>query len=611
MNLEIVELNEKERKITTELTKCTDIFKESPAGSEETARIYLKQTDGRGYTIRRCDGHYTIAYGDYPAMCRAILFLAGAAADITQEIHEECIFHDFGIMLDLSRNAVLKPETVRQMICYAACLGFGFVGLYMEDTFFVKEEPYLGYMRGRMTHEQLRELDVYAKEFGIELRPYIQTLAHLNQITRYEAYDKIIDTKDILLAGEERTELFLEHIIKNISECFSTDFINIGMDEAELLGAGKYLTKHGFHKKSEIMTEHLAMVLRICKKYQKRPQMWSDMFVHMLDNGDTDFEVPEELQLVYWDYYSTEEKHYTDNFVKQAAITKELGFAGGAWKWTGFVPHNAYSIQIGKASIEACRKNGIASYTITCWGDNGAEASCFSVLPAFFKDAQAAYESGMEDYAFEKLTGYTFDEFMAVDLVNPYLENDKIHNNCSKYLLYNDPLIGTFDSVVKDDTAARFAQAEQSMKKAAAHGRFSYLFVTMQLLCRVLKHKADLGLRLRSAYKEGRKEDLLQIAREEIPQLRLDLDEFYKAFRRQWTTENKSFGFEVQTIRIGGLDKRLSDTAEQLEQYAAGELAMIEELEEAYQPFCYFEKNQIEELNYNLWSDIVSPAVVG
>ena len=36
-----------------------------------------------------------------------------------------------------------------------------------------------------------------------------------------------------------------------------------------------------------------------------------------------------------------------------------------------------------------------------------------------------------------------------------------------KYLLYNDPLIGTFDSVVKEDTAERFAQAEIYMEQAA------------------------------------------------------------------------------------------------------------------------------------------------
>ena len=65
---------------------------------------------------------------------------------------------------------------------------------------------------------------------------------------------------------------------------------------------------------------------------------------------------------------------------------------------------------------------------------------------------------------------------------------------------------------------------------------------------------------------------------------------FYVAFEKQWKRENKSFGFEIQTIRIGGLDRRLADTARILKQYANGELACIEELEETYQPFCYFEK---------------------
>ena len=254
---------------------------------------------------------------------------------------------------------------------------------------------------------------------------------------------------------------------------------------------------------------------------------------------------------------------------------------------------------------------GIVIFVAISLGDDGAEASCFSVLPTFFKDASVAYESQMNDRSFEKLTGYKFSEFMKIDLVNPYLEDGRIHNNCSKYLLYNDPLIGTFDSVVKEDTAERFAQAEIYMEQAASHGCLAYMFNNMQLLCIVLKHKADLGIRIRKAYTEGEKKELLAIAREDIPVIRRELDAFYVAFEKQWKRENKSFGFEIQTIRIGGLDRRLADTARILKQYANGELACIEELEETYQPFCYFEKNNIEELNYNLWSDIVSPSVIG
>lgn len=608
MNLEIVKSDKTEQHVIEEMKRYTDIFSGT---DQETAEVVLERSGQEGYSIRRDEESYVISYRTLPDLCRALLLLSGKEEALTEEVKEQCVFRDFGIMLDLSRNAVLKVDTVKQMICYAACLGLKYVGLYMEDTFFVEEEPYLGYMRGRVTHEEVKELDAYAKTFEVELRPFIQTLAHLNQITRYEAYDKIIDTKDILLVGEKRTEQFLDHVIKNVSECFTTDFINIGMDEAELLGAGKYLAKHGFKKKSELMTEHLKMVLRICKKYSLKPQMWSDMFVHMLDNGDTGFEIPEELQIVYWDYYSTEEKRYNDNFDRQLQISDRLGFAGGAWKWTGFVPHNRYSILAGQASMRSCVEHGIDSYTITCWGDDGAEASCFSVLPAFFKDSCIAYGSSMDERAFEKLTGYGFEEFMKIDLVNPYLEDGTVHNNCSKYLLYNDPLIGTFDSVVKEDTVARFEQAEAWMREAASHGRLAYLFRDMEALCKVLKQKADLGIRIRKAYTEGQKEVLEAIATEEIPKLRADLDAFYEAFEKQWKTESKSFGFEIQTIRIGGLDRRLADTARQLKQYAAGELPEIAELAEAYLPFSYFEKNEIRQLNYNLWSDIVSPSVIG
>lgn len=609
MKLRIMTSNEKEQYILNELKKQTAIF----SGEHELeVDVILKRVNRQGYSILKKRGACEIEYGTYPELCRALLFLS-AKKKLTENAkwEERCLFKDFGIMLDISRNAVLRKDTVKNMIVYAACMGYRFVGLYMEDTFLVTEEAYLGYMRGRMTHGEIREIDEYATKFEMELRPYIQTLAHVNQITRYEEYQRIIDTKDILLAGEKRTEEFLEHIIKNISECFSSENINIGMDEAELIGAGKYLTKHGFKEKSHIMMEHLDMVLRLCRKYHKKPQMWSDMFVHMLDHNDDSFEVPEELRIIYWDYYSTEQKHYSGNLKRQLAISKNLGFAGGAWKWTGFVPHNGYSIRAGEASIKACLEHKIDSYTITCWGDDGAEASCFSVLPTFYKDALIAYDSKMENAGFEKLTGYKWNEFLNIDLVNPYLENDGIHNNSSKYLLYNDPLIGTFDSVVKQDTVCRFEQAQRQMEAMTGQGRFDYIFVTMQRLCEVLKRKADLGIRIREAYEKKDTSTLLYIAQTDIPQIQCSLMRLYEAFDRQWKKENKSFGFEIQTIRFGGLNQRLEDARQQLEKYVTKEIESIEELDEEIRPFHYFEKNNIEELNYNLWSDIVSPSVIG
>ncbi len=621
MQLEVIYPGEEEAWILAELGQHTDIFK-NDSMEEKAVKVRLQRSSEEGFSIQEDDAYY-IRYKGVPDLCRALLLLSACKNEISGTVRENCSFTEFGVMLDLSRNAVLKITTLEQMVCYAACLGMNFVGLYMEDTFFVEAEPYFGFMRGRITHEEVKTLDAYARRFGVELRPYIQTLAHLNQITRYEAYHEIIDTKDILLVGEEKTKELLTHVIRSVSECFSTDFLHLGMDEAELLGAGQYLTKHGFAPKSKLMTEHLNMVLEICRQYHRRPQIWSDMFVHMLDHGDTEFEVPDDLTVCHWDYYSTDKKHYADNLEKHRQISHRTCFAGGAWKWTGFAPHNGYSILAGRASIDACIEQGISSYTITCWGDDGAEASCFSVLPTLFEDAGYAFRSGMDRRAFQKLTGYGLEDFMKIDLVNPYSEKTEIHNNCSKYLLYNDPLIGTFDSVLQQDTVERFRQAADAMHENAGqgtgdgqdavggNGRFAYLFQSMEALCRVLVEKADLGIRIRSAYKEHAKGDLLALANKEIPQLRQRLDTFYEAFERQWKTENKSYGFEVQTIRLGGLDRRLADIARILKDYAEGRISEIAELEEPYQPLGYLGGNRIEALNYNLWSDIVSPSVIG
>ena len=151
----------------------------------------------------------------------------------------------------------------------------------MEDTIQLDGEPYFGYQRGAMTKKELQELDRYAASLGVELRPYLQTLAHLNQIMRYQRYDAINDTGDILLAGDERTYHLLDRLLKTVSDCFTTRKVNIGMDEAALVGAGKYLDQNGYRPRIEILQEHLARVLGLCEKYGLKAQMWSDMFFNL------------------------------------------------------------------------------------------------------------------------------------------------------------------------------------------------------------------------------------------------------------------------------------------------------------------------------------------
>ncbi|MBO7156919.1 MAG: family 20 glycosylhydrolase, partial [Clostridia bacterium] len=150
-----------------------------------------------------------------------------------------------GVMIDCSRDGVYTLETLKDYFNIISKMGYSTVQLYTEDVYEIDGEPYFGYLRGRYTKQELKELDAYAKTLGLELIPCIQTLAHLGGITRWQEYKPYTDIDNILLAGDERTYALIDKMFASCAECFSSRRINIGMDEAHMVGLGKYLDKNG------------------------------------------------------------------------------------------------------------------------------------------------------------------------------------------------------------------------------------------------------------------------------------------------------------------------------------------------------------------------------
>ena len=125
---------------------------------------------------------------------------AGGHAD-----HRSHAVHHAGIMLDCSRNAVMRVEHVKRWLRRLALLGYNQVMLYTEDTYEIPGEPRFGFQRGRYTQAELRELDAYAARLNMELVGCIQTLAHLEQILRWGEYHAVKDYESVLLVGEPAT----------------------------------------------------------------------------------------------------------------------------------------------------------------------------------------------------------------------------------------------------------------------------------------------------------------------------------------------------------------------------------------------------------------------
>lgn len=232
-----------------------------------------------------------------------------------EQVCQSARFESLTAMVDCSRNAVPNVPAVKKLMVELAMLGFTGLMLYTEDTYEIPGQPYFGHMRGRYSVQELKELDAYGQEVGIELIPCIQTLAHLNAIFNWSAYQGLQDIDDILLAGDDRTYALVEEMLKTCRDCFASRKINIGMDEAHNLGRGRYLDKFGYSEKSQIMLHHLARVVELCEKYDFEPIIWSDMFFRMAFDGRYNVadgelpqevldKIPQQVALCYWNYYT-------------------------------------------------------------------------------------------------------------------------------------------------------------------------------------------------------------------------------------------------------------------------------------------------------------------
>ena len=510
-------------------------------------------------------------------------------------------FETLGVMIDRSRDAVMSLEGLGKFIPMLAKMGYNCIFLYTEDTYEVEGEPYFGYMRGRYSKEEMRAIDDLAYSYGIEVIPCIQTLAHLDTISRWGKFP--MDTPGILLADWDKTYELIEKMFKTLSECFRTRRIHVGMDEAHNLGRGAYLNKFGYETVDVIMKKHLSRVLPIAEKYGYELMIWSDMFFRPWNGGKYSIpktEIPKEyiealpksVIPVYWDYYSTNEQNYLDMMDNHKQLSKESWFAGGAWTWGGFLPHNRYTLATMKPAIDAARKKGMKHIFMTMWGDCGGECSKTASLPSLFYISE--YAKGVTDdekikAKFKRAFGIDFDAFMEIDTPNSFVpgitkpENPK---NPTKYMLYSDYFVGHLDYTVAEGGSEFFAECERKLISVAKSSRrFGYLFNTAAALSGVLKYKYDLGVRTRAAYQAGDKAAIKELAENDYVEAAKAIRRLAEAFEKQWMKENKSFGFEVHDIRLGGLIHRTEACRRRLLEYIKGETDAISELEVEILPY--------------------------
>ena len=532
---------------------------------------------------------------------------ADAGADANKAIGdftETARFDLAGVMVDVSRNGVVRPETMRSLLLRYALMGLNMVILYTEDLYELPGEPMFGYLRGRYTHDEVRAIDEYAGRFGIEMFPCIQTLAHMASMLQWPAFQRYADTEQVMLADYEETYALIEKMIDAASAPYRSKRIHLGMDEAKGIGSGRYKDINGEHQPFDILNRHLGRVREICRARGLVPMIWSDMYFRIgsktHDYYDRDAvippevieHIPEDVQLVYWDYYHLDEEFYSEWIDRHRQLGSDPVVAGGVWTWNRFWATLPFSFNAIDACIGACREKGVREVFMTMWADGGGECDIFSALPGLQYFAEQVYGESMDpDRLRANLRGSCdadFDDWVRasdLDAVPCLKDPERSNANVSKFLLWQDPFLAIMDPHLGDADLTAHYQALADDLAAAAHkgGQAQRLTFPAQIAS-ALVLKAHLRRNMADVYHADDRQRLQQMAETEIPELRQRVEALWRRHRELWMEIYKPFGWEVVERRYGMLLMRLQTASDRLRDYLSGQLKTIPELEAELQP---------------------------
>lgn len=560
---------------------------------------------------------------EYTAPCQFFRALSYLKTSARFTLRRPPAFEHNGAMLDCSRNAVPTVEAVQRILRKMALMGLDTLMLYTEDTYEIPEYPYFGYLRGRYCADELRSLDRYAAQLGIELVPCIQTLAHLERALHWTQVDPDLrDTNDILMVGEEKTYELIDRMFCALHDCFTTKRIHIGMDEAFMLGHGNFRFKNKIVPPHELMARHLSRVCEIAHKYGMQPMIWSDMYLRAASPSGLYYDVPEtipqaildaappDVPLIYWDYSHNEYDDYARLIRAHRQFRSEILFAGGLWTWVGPAPCYSKMRTASASALRACEENGIRSVLATAWGDNGGETNVLAALYGMQLYAEYDYTGSMDEAwlaeRFAACTGEDPAAFATLDAFNTVpgvtaCKTPPYPANSAKFLLYQDPLVPLFAKDTAQLTLSGHyeALAEFYAKDTSECPCFEAMYRFYEQLARLLAVKCRWHEQAPAAVPENA-EAFAALAAQCADETRA----LKTAWETLWTSTNKPYGFEVLDMRMSALAGRFETAARQMQKLARGEANTLETL------FCpKLRCLSDEEGKFNIcvsWSDCVS-----
>jgi hypothetical protein len=329
--------------------------------------------------------------------------------------------------------------------------------------------------------------------------------------------------------------------------------------------------------------------------------IWSDTFMNAIprtgDEGPDGPAIPPEVlekypkdvRLVNWDYGTHDADFFERVLRTHLKIDPRTVFAGGVWTWRSIGTNfGASAININEA-FEACKRVGVRDTFVCMWGDDGGECNPFSALPGIALAAEHGFARTGDPARWKRrvrtATGVAWEDFellQAIDETPGAAPGNPNVCNPGKFLLFQDPLMGIFDKHIEGlPMEAHYRALEARFARRGSKGaEMDFVFAAPEALVSVLAVKAELGLKLKAAYDAGDRKAIRRIRVRDLPRLSKRVEALRTIHRAEWHRICKPFGWETLDHRYGGLLSRIDTVGMRLDDWLAGRILRLEELEQ-------------------------------
>ncbi len=281
-----------------------------------------------------------------------------------------------GYMLDISRCRKPRVGMIKMIIDFLADLKYNEFQLYMEGDCF----KYAAYPKETadfdcLTPEDIVELDAYCRERFIDLVPNQNSFGHMytwlkkpdfHHLGLFETEDEVPSTLNPLL---EESFDFVCNLYKSLLPHFTSDFVNIGLDEA--YGLGRYQIEEYCREKGKdvVFMDWLNKLNdHIRDTYGKRIMFWADMIYNYPQIYDR---VPKDAIALEWGYELIQSQRMTDHCIAyrnagvRYYVCPSVNTHGSL---TSRMDVTTFNI---RTCAELAMEYGAEGLLLTDWGDGG------------------------------------------------------------------------------------------------------------------------------------------------------------------------------------------------------------------------------------------------